>query len=106
MCRISSRTEALDTGQFIEDDHETRRRRNGGNTTIYLPSKPRGILQSTKRQSVPKKIILTVDRKEGIVDGDDGGVGMVEGGAHDETADAAESVDTDLDGHGFFSRQG
>ena len=28
---------------------------------------------------------------------------MVEGGAHDETADAAESVDTDLDGHGCFS---
>ena len=43
---------------------------------------------------------LTIDRKEWIVDGDDGGVGMVEGGAHDEAADAAESVDTDLDGHG------
>ena len=45
---------------------------------------------------------LTIDGKEGVVDGDDGGVGMVEGGAHDEAADAAESVDTDLDGHGFF----
>ena len=45
---------------------------------------------------------LTIDRKEGIVDGDDGGVGMVEGGAHDEAADAAESVDTDLDGHDCF----
>lgn len=44
---------------------------------------------------------LTIDGQEGIVDGDDGGVGMVEGGAHDEAADAAESVDTDLDGHGF-----
>ena len=45
---------------------------------------------------------LTIDGKEGVVDGDDGGVGMVEGGAHDEAADAAESVDTDLDGHGCF----
>ena len=43
---------------------------------------------------------LTIDGQEGIVDGDDGGIGMVEGGAHDEAADAAESVDTDLDGHG------
>ena len=45
------------------------------------------------------RYLLTINVKEGIVDGDDGGVGMVEGGAHDEAADAAESVDTDLDGH-------
>ena len=59
-------------------------------------------INKTAVSSQKIKKILTVDRKEGIVDGDDGGVGVVEGGAHDETADAAKSVDTDLDGHGCF----
>lgn len=42
-----------------------------------------------------------IEGQKGVVDGDDGRVGIVQGGTEHQTTDTAESVDSKSDGHGL-----
>ena len=59
-----------------------------------------GLVEGSVDRIVLKLVDGVVERQEGIVDGNDCGVRVVQSGTEDETADTAKSIDSKSDGHG------
>mmetsp|Transcript_14277 Transcript_14277/g.28798 ORF Transcript_14277/g.28798 Transcript_14277/m.28798 type:complete len:302 (-) Transcript_14277:145-1050(-) len=59
-----------------------------------------GLVEGSVDRIVLKLVDSILERQEGIVDGNDGGVRVVQSGTEDETTDTAKSIDSKSDGHG------
>jgi len=59
-----------------------------------------GLVEGTMNRIVLKLVDGILKRQKGIVDSNDGGVGVVQSGTQDETTDTTKSIDSKCDGHG------